>query len=260
MIKRIKIRFQCGICLKLKLPFKRFKNKERSCRAHSFCKQCMAMHIISNLSHDIPEIGCPALGCNAMLDAASCRHLISQSLFVKWCDMLLRWETDDDGDFQDGYGDHDHCHQHCSKRKRCRDGNDCMFKQLVVAKKWKRCPKCKFFVERVSGCSSIVCRLIGTVTPLETLKKVAMGVLDSIQSMPSTSIQHPMMKKTLSWSNSIYTKDSVSKDLTESVILMEQRKLGWKTMTWKKFSKKKLGDGGGLRRLGYQEKLTGASR
>nr|GFB34620.1 probable E3 ubiquitin-protein ligase RNF217 [Tanacetum cinerariifolium] len=39
-----------------------------------------------------------------------------------------------------------------------RDPNDIMLMDLAKNKKWRRCPSCKFYVERTDGCLHISCR------------------------------------------------------------------------------------------------------
>ena len=47
-------------------------------------------------------------------------------------------------------------YQKLNKRKR----EDLLMTRLAEDRKWKRCPKCKFYVERSSGCHHIACRLV----------------------------------------------------------------------------------------------------
>nr|XP_009774130.1 PREDICTED: uncharacterized protein LOC104224225 [Nicotiana sylvestris] len=41
-----------------------------------------------------------------------------------------------------------------------RDENDVAFRVLAKRKKWKRCPKCRHFVELVDGCKAVRCKLV----------------------------------------------------------------------------------------------------
>jgi E3 ubiquitin-protein ligase RNF144 len=50
--------------------------------------------------------------------------------------------------------------QELSKDERERE--DIMVMDLAKTKKWKRCPRCKFYVEKIDGCLHISCRLICT--------------------------------------------------------------------------------------------------
>ncbi|KAM1495206.1 hypothetical protein ACFXTO_029958 [Malus domestica] len=39
-----------------------------------------------------------------------------------------------------------------------REAEDIMLRNLVQKKNWRRCPNCRFYVERMEGCSLMVCR------------------------------------------------------------------------------------------------------
>ncbi|XP_021761794.1 probable E3 ubiquitin-protein ligase RNF144A-A [Chenopodium quinoa] len=42
---------------------------------------------------------------------------------------------------------------------------DVLFRNLAKDKRWVRCPSCKFYVERIDGCSELICRkTAGAVT------------------------------------------------------------------------------------------------
>ncbi|XP_019258441.1 PREDICTED: probable E3 ubiquitin-protein ligase RNF217, partial [Nicotiana attenuata] len=41
---------------------------------------------------------------------------------------------------------------------RCGEVNDGAFRELAKNNKWKRCPRCRYFVERIQGCKFIYCR------------------------------------------------------------------------------------------------------
>ncbi|CAN6559751.1 unnamed protein product [Malus baccata var. baccata] len=39
-----------------------------------------------------------------------------------------------------------------------REAEDIMLRNLVQKKNWRRCPNCRFYVERMEGCNLMVCR------------------------------------------------------------------------------------------------------
>ncbi|OIT20369.1 PREDICTED: probable E3 ubiquitin-protein ligase RNF217 [Nicotiana attenuata] len=177
--------FTCEICIEpMLLPNKKFKNQNLC--VHPFCTDCIIKYITVKLDDNIGDIPCPSLNCKNFLDPISCRNLVGPELFVKWCDVF----------YESAVLGLAHCYcpnQNCSvlildecggnaKRSKCpnckslfcfqcklpwhaglrcgelRDENDVAFRVLAKRKKWKRCPKCRHFVELVDGCKSVRCR------------------------------------------------------------------------------------------------------
>ncbi|MCL7043006.1 hypothetical protein MKW94_008612 [Papaver nudicaule] len=69
--------FTCEICAEL-VPLKaKFKNMQimNGC-AHNYCTRCIAKYI---------EIKCPSTYCGVVLDTLSCRSIVSEVVFEKWC-------------------------------------------------------------------------------------------------------------------------------------------------------------------------------
>ncbi|XP_061351907.1 E3 ubiquitin-protein ligase RSL1-like [Gastrolobium bilobum] len=180
----------CMICIE---PFSRgklFKNNERC--VHPFCMDCIAKHIEIKVENNTGNIPCPALNCEQLLDPIFCRSIISEQLFVKWCDALCNSAVLE-------IQDRSYCpYQTCSalvineckgksvKKVQCpnckqyfcfkcktswhagykckengqhRDRNDVLFGELVERNRWRRCHKCGHFIERVGGCRTIHRRL-----------------------------------------------------------------------------------------------------
>nr|GFB09425.1 zinc finger, C6HC-type [Tanacetum cinerariifolium] len=49
------------------------------------------------------------------------------------------------------------CSEFQSLKENERDPNDIMLMDLAKNKKWRRCPSCKYYVERTEGCLHITC-------------------------------------------------------------------------------------------------------
>lgn len=179
--------FTCEICFEPMSATKKFK-KSNHC-AHPFCQDCIAKYIQVKLEDFTATIQCPGLNCQQALDPLSCTAIISQSVFAKWCDVLcdnyfLGFErsfcpnrncrelvVNECGGtvkkckcphckrlfcfqckvaWHAGYG--------CEESRNMRDHNDILFGQLAERRAWIKCPGCGYFIERMHGCNSILCR------------------------------------------------------------------------------------------------------
>ncbi|KAJ0093749.1 hypothetical protein Patl1_26632 [Pistacia atlantica] len=166
---------------------KKFKNKNLC--GHPFCLDCIAKYIEFKIEDHTANIQCPGLNCQQVLDPLSCRAIISQSVFSKWCDLLcdnyvLGFErsycpgtncmevvVNECGGtvkkskcpnckrlfcfqcklaWHAGYG--------CAESRNMRDRNDILFGQLVERNTWTRCPGCGHCIELREGCKSVKCR------------------------------------------------------------------------------------------------------
>ncbi|PHT59074.1 hypothetical protein CQW23_01437 [Capsicum baccatum] len=177
--------FTCEICIEpMLLPNKKFNNQNRC--VHPFCIDCIVKYISVKLEDSVGKIPCPSLSCDQFLDPISCRNLVGPQLFVKWSDVLC--ESSVLGVPQ-CYCPNRNCSalilDECggnAKRSKCpnckrnfcfqcklpwhagfgcgenRDRNDVVFGELAELKRWKRCPLCRHFVERIEGCKIVKCR------------------------------------------------------------------------------------------------------
>ncbi|KAK6279505.1 hypothetical protein POUND7_019772 [Theobroma cacao] len=183
--------FTCEICIENVSADNKFKN--RSMCKHDFCSDCIAKYIEAKvLEYNISNISCPALNCDFSLDPISCRPVISNRLFNKWCDLLCSatvLEYYSDRSVYCPYRDCSalivnecndkvdkstcpnckkkfcfqckspwHAGYGCREKGMFRDKNDVLAGQLIEKMKWTRCPKCRNAVERNSGCLLIYCR------------------------------------------------------------------------------------------------------
>ncbi|KAI3859469.1 hypothetical protein MKW92_027238 [Papaver armeniacum] len=46
----------------------------------------------------------------------------------------------------------------CSTSKKVKRANEVLLMQMAAKRKWKRCPRCRIYVERTEGCEHITCR------------------------------------------------------------------------------------------------------
>ncbi|XP_031266493.1 probable E3 ubiquitin-protein ligase RNF217 [Pistacia vera] len=179
--------FICEICVESVSKNKKFKTKNHC--VHHFCVNCIAKYIETKITENTVKIKCPGLDCQQVLDPISCREIIPQSIFSKWCDVLcdnyiLGFErsycpnrncrelvVNECGEnlkkskcpyceelfcfeckvaWHAGYG--------CEEGRNMRDGNDILFGQLVEKRAWIRCPGCGHCIEHRDGCFVITCR------------------------------------------------------------------------------------------------------
>ncbi|GKE73252.1 probable E3 ubiquitin-protein ligase RNF217 [Tanacetum coccineum] len=182
--------FTCEFCFELiSLPNKRFINSNRC--VHSFCTSCIIKYIQAKLEDNVSDIKCPHTSCNHSLEPLLCRDKIAQTLFNKWCDALCEstvlgfdkvYCPNNEcselimNEFGDGDVKRSVCPSclkpFCYKCKvpwhdgytceETRDGNNVDFD--VVCKKngwnWKRCPKCRYYIQFIGGCPIVKCRFV----------------------------------------------------------------------------------------------------
>ncbi|KAF5747726.1 RING/U-box superfamily protein putative isoform 2 [Tripterygium wilfordii] len=181
--------FTCEICIEPMLESKKFKNKNHC--THPFCQDCIAKYIQVKVEEDGTisggNINCPGLNCPYLLDPLSCRAMISQGVFLRWCDLLcessvLEFERRSYCPNRDclelvvnecgGTVRKTNCPKckqefcfHCKTQwhagfgcQEIRDRNDILFGELMERMKWRRCPHCGHCVERLHGCSVVKCR------------------------------------------------------------------------------------------------------
>ncbi|PWA75066.1 IBR domain, Zinc finger, RING/FYVE/PHD-type, E3 ubiquitin ligase RBR family [Artemisia annua] len=120
---------------------------------------CMIKYIQLKLQDNVSDIKCPATTCGHFLDPLSCRPILTTQLFNIWCDALCESTV---------LGvDRVYCPQieclglvlnECSESEEMTsDENDIAFGVVCETKDWKRCPNCRFFIERNGGCNVVTC-------------------------------------------------------------------------------------------------------
>lgn len=182
--------FVCEICVEEKFSSESFSIN--GC-THSFCSECICKYIGSKLQDNITQIGCPVSGCLGLLEPEDCRLILPREVFDRWGKALCEAVILDSQKFYCPYKDCSamlindggiaialsNC-QYCERyfcaqcnvpwhmgmdcrgfqslNKDEREAEDIMLMHLAKNNKWIRCPKCRFYVEKSSGCSFIRCR------------------------------------------------------------------------------------------------------
>ncbi|KAL5062572.1 hypothetical protein RYX36_024309 [Vicia faba] len=180
----------CSICMEAK-PIKGiFKNP--NC-LHSFCKDCIGRYLAAKVQENISKVSCPEPNCKGTLEAYHCSSIIPKDLFDRWENALCENSVLASQKFYCPFKDCSamlvndakevvtasecpHCHRlfcaqcrvswhagvDCRKFKSLKNNErgkeDLLAMNLAKKKNWKRCPKCKYYVEKVHGCTHITCR------------------------------------------------------------------------------------------------------
>ncbi|KAK1355006.1 Non-specific serine/threonine protein kinase [Heracleum sosnowskyi] len=146
------------------------------------------------IQNKITRISCPVWGCKGSLDPEHCRSILAPKVLDKWgdylCEALISAPDKFYCPFKDCYAilirgpdfkdiiesECPICHKlfcaqcmvpshfgiKCRKfqklHKEERERNDILLKQLAKKKRWTRCSKCNFYVERTEGCLFMRCR------------------------------------------------------------------------------------------------------
>ncbi|OMO65972.1 Zinc finger, C6HC-type [Corchorus olitorius] len=181
----------CEICVERKESDQMFKTE--TC-VHSYCLDCIGKHVLTRVEESITIITCPGVNCKAMLELDACRLLLPEVVIHRWEDALcqefingsLRFYCpfrdcsapllNDDGGEVIRESECPFCHRlfcaqcsvpwhsgiNCEDFQRLnedeRGREDLMVRELAKEKKWARCPKCNFYVERTEGCPHMICR------------------------------------------------------------------------------------------------------
>uniref|UniRef100_A0A453DAR1 RBR-type E3 ubiquitin transferase n=1 Tax=Aegilops tauschii subsp. strangulata TaxID=200361 RepID=A0A453DAR1_AEGTS len=182
----------CKICMDA-VPESDAHRASRGC-AHAFCSACLAGYIGAKIQDRIADVKCPEERCTGVLDPALCQGMLPREVFERWgaalCESMMlgakrtycpfkdcsaMMVADDDG------GDVTQSECQVCRRLFCarcavpwhagadcaayrklgrgdRGKEDMLLLETAKQKKWKRCPKCEFFVEKTDGCLHITCR------------------------------------------------------------------------------------------------------
>ncbi|KAL4566143.1 hypothetical protein LXL04_030253 [Taraxacum kok-saghyz] len=180
----------CKICLENHEQWQMFKNPTCS---HSFCYTCTSKHATTKIHESKNTITCPESNCKSTLDPYTLRQIIPKESLIKWDQHLCESMILESQKLYCPFADCSvllinddisitnidcpvcrraicavcrvpwHSEFSCkefgklkSKRKGKRD--DDMALALAKKKKWKKCPMCRFFVEKSEGCLHITCR------------------------------------------------------------------------------------------------------
>ncbi|KAJ1276815.1 hypothetical protein BS78_05G244400 [Paspalum vaginatum] len=182
----------CKICLEHVLPAD-VHRASHGC-AHAFCAGCLDRHIGAKNQDGVSDVKCPGEDCGSVLDPELCQGIISRETFEGWsaalCMSMVRRDNnvcycpfkdcseimvDDRGGevtesecpvcrrlFCARCGVPWHAGITCDEYEQLAPGDrgkeDLVALEMAKGKKWKRCPSCKFLVERHEGCVHITCR------------------------------------------------------------------------------------------------------
>ncbi|MCL7026709.1 hypothetical protein MKW94_009422 [Papaver nudicaule] len=182
----------CQICIEAK-PANEMRNCTNRC-THVYCSECIAKHVAAKIQENITRITCPDLDCQATLEPHLCRDIIPGQVFDRWenalCESLIlaahkiycpfkdcsaMLVNDDDG-VTIRETECPHCRRlfcaqckvpwhsdlDCDEYQELKRGGggleDMLLRKLAEKKKWRRCPRCNYYVEKIEGCLHITCR------------------------------------------------------------------------------------------------------
>ncbi|CAK7352288.1 unnamed protein product [Dovyalis caffra] len=184
--------FVCEICVEPTTLKKLFSIK--GC-THAYCTDCMVKYVASKLEENISKICCPVPDCKAVLEPEGCRSILPEDVFDRWgnalCEALILGSHKfycpfkdcsamliDEGGEVIRESECPNCRRmfcaqckvpwhsqiSCEEFKRLhkdeRERDDILLMNLAKNKNWRRCPKCKIFVERITGCRFMKCRYV----------------------------------------------------------------------------------------------------
>lgn len=183
----------CGICMEAKPVEEMFRNKNCS---HSFCDYCVGRYLASKIQENISMVKCPDPKCRGVLELEQCRSIVPKDVFDRWVDALcenvvlgsqrfycpfkdcsaMLLNDEEEGGVVVTASECPHCNRlfcaqckvswhagiGCREFQSLKEGErgreDLMVMELAKNKRWKRCPRCSFYVERIYGCSHVTCR------------------------------------------------------------------------------------------------------
>ncbi|XP_050215893.1 E3 ubiquitin-protein ligase RSL1-like [Mercurialis annua] len=179
--------FVCEICVEQKGLNDSFNLK--GC-THFYCSECTVNYVKSKLDDNITSISCPISDCAGVLEPEFCREILPEEVFNRWGLALCESLIDGSLKFYCPYKNCSgllindtgveiqqtdcplckrafcvkceapwHSEISCEKfQKLKKKGDDSMLVDLAKRKNWRRCPKCKFYVEKSVGCFYMKCR------------------------------------------------------------------------------------------------------
>ena len=188
----IKTESFCKICMYAAPPSAMFFNANCS---HAFCRDCLSQYISTKIKENISVVKCPEEDCKGKLEPEHCQDLIPKQVFDRWGDALCEAMVlssknfsyclfkdcsalllADEGEGNVAQSECPSCRRmfcaqcevvwhlgvSCDEFQRLgldeRGIQDLKLIEIARSKKWKRCPQCKFYVEKTQGCLHVTCR------------------------------------------------------------------------------------------------------
>ncbi|XP_031392648.1 probable E3 ubiquitin-protein ligase RNF144A-B isoform X2 [Punica granatum] len=182
---------QCEICAEKKQTCEMMRINKKC--VHSFCSVCIAKHVKTRVADNQVTVPCPGLDCEHKVEFEVCVGILPKDVLDAWdkklCEALILEDHKFYCPFRDcsamlvndcekviEQSECPHCHRlFCAQCRvpwhtgvACmefqalnedeRGSDDLLLRKLANEKNWRRCPQCKFFVERTQGCPHIICR------------------------------------------------------------------------------------------------------
>ncbi|XP_019198321.1 PREDICTED: E3 ubiquitin-protein ligase RNF144B-like [Ipomoea nil] len=180
----------CEICMDTKTGDEMFRID--SCR-HSYCSECIGGHVAAKIQENVSAVKCLDVSCKGIIEPQHCRSIIPTEVLERWetalCESLILASQKfycpykdcsammvDDGSETVTVSECPTCRRlFCAQCKvawhagiDCREfqllnedergREDVMLMELAKDKQWRRCPCCRFYVEKNAGCLHISCR------------------------------------------------------------------------------------------------------
>ncbi|CAL2274440.1 unnamed protein product [Prunus armeniaca] len=186
--------FVCEICVEPKAAASEWFGI-KNC-SHAYCRDCMVSYVASKLEVNITSIRCPDPDCTSgLLDPEHCRSILPREVFERWgvalceavvpasqkfycpykdCSAMLIIDDDGKKGMIVRQSDCPHCRKlfcaqckvpwhvgfECAKFQKLNKverERENMLRNLAKKEQWRRCPNCRFYVERSWGCNIIQC-------------------------------------------------------------------------------------------------------
>ncbi|KAJ3704879.1 hypothetical protein LUZ61_008584 [Rhynchospora tenuis] len=151
-----------------------------------FESDCLSHYLSTKIKENIPVVKCPEENCKALLELGMCRELLPSEVFERWecevCESMVQGAQkfycpfEDCSAFMVDDGDEIMTHAECPNCRRLfcaackvawhsglscveygklgedeRGKDDLLVIQVAKEKKWRRCPSCKYYVEKKDG-------------------------------------------------------------------------------------------------------------
>ncbi|KAH8482360.1 hypothetical protein Peur_068146 [Populus x canadensis] len=182
--------FVCQICVEPTILKNSFLIK--GC-THAYCTECMVKYVSSKLQENITKICCPVPDCKGALEPEDCRSVLPENVFDRWgnalCEAVILGSQKfycpfkdcsamliDDGEevvresecpncwrmfcaqCKVPWHSQISCEEYKMLHKDERERDDILLMNLAKNNNWRRCPKCRIFVEKIEGCRYMKCR------------------------------------------------------------------------------------------------------